>query len=104
MPHDVLLLALLALPFAGSVAAAFFRANARNAEALLAAAIALAAHLLAWTFYPEMSNGQVIRTSVAWLPAFGLDFTLRLDGFAWLFVLLVTGWRPGRTRRRPIRT
>src|SRR5690242_7416793 len=91
MPHAALLLALLALPFAGSVAAAFFPANARNAEAWLAGAVALTAHVLAWTLYPEMSNGQVIRAGASWLPAFGLDFTLRLDGFAWLFVVLVTG-------------
>ena len=65
----MLLLALLALPFAGSVAAAFFPANARNAEAWLAGAIALAAHLLAWSVYPEMSDGQVLRASASWLPA-----------------------------------
>ena len=87
----MLLLALLALPFAGSVAAAFFPANARNAEAWFAGAIALAAHLLTWSVYPEMSDGQVLRAGAAWLPAFGLEFSVRLDGFAWLFVLLVTG-------------
>jgi multicomponent K+:H+ antiporter subunit A len=38
-----------------------------------------------------MARGEVVRLGVAWLPAFGLDFTLRLDGFAWLFALLVTG-------------
>jgi multicomponent K+:H+ antiporter subunit A len=91
MTHNAVLLVLLALPFSGSVAAALFPANARNAEAWLAGGVALAAHLLAWTFYPEMSNGQVIRAGASWLPAFGLDFTLRLDGFAWLFVVLVTG-------------
>ena len=91
MPDDALLLVLLALPFAGSVAAVFFPANARNAEAWLAGAIALAAHALAWTLYPEMADGQVIRAGAAWLPSFGLEFTLRMDGFAWLFVLLVTG-------------
>lgn len=91
MPHDALLLALLVLPFGGSVAAAFLPANARNAEAWLAGGVAVAAQALAWSVYPEMSNGQVLRANAAWLPAFGLDFTLRLDGFAWLFVMLVTG-------------
>src|SRR3546814_19694475 len=32
----------------------------------------------------------VIRSETEWLPAFGLDFTLRMDGFAWLFTVLVT--------------
>src|SRR5687768_8127936 len=81
----------LALPFAGSVAAALLPANARNAEAWLAGAVALAAHALAWSFYPEMSNGQVLRQEFSWLPALGLAFSLRLDGFAWMFTLLVTG-------------
>jgi hypothetical protein len=36
MPHDALLLVLLALPFAGSITAGIFPANARNSEALLA--------------------------------------------------------------------
>ena len=82
---------LLALPFAGSIVAGLFPSNARNREAWLAGAVAIAAHALAWSVYPEMSQGQVLRTGFAWLPALGLDFTLRLDGFAWIFSLLVTG-------------
>jgi len=91
MSNGTLLLALLALPFAGSLAAALFPANARNREAWLAGAVALAVHGLAWTVYPEMANGQVLRLDFAWLPAFGLDFTMRLDGFAWMFAILVSG-------------
>ena len=91
MQHDTLLIALLALPFAGSAVAALLPANARNREAWLAGAVALAAHALAWSVYPEMTNAQVLRLDLAWLPALGLNFTLRLDGFAWMFVILVTG-------------
>jgi multicomponent K+:H+ antiporter subunit A len=91
MLHDLLLVILLGLPFAGSIAAALFPTNARNAEAWLAAAVALAGLAILWIFYPQMSNGEVIRFELAWLPAFGLGFTLRLDGFAWMFGVLVTG-------------
>jgi multicomponent K+:H+ antiporter subunit A len=91
MQHDLLLVMLLGLPFAGSIAAALFPTNARNAEARLAAAVALAGLAILWIFYPQMSNGEVIRFELAWLPAFGLAFTLRLDGFAWMFGVLVTG-------------
>ena len=28
---------------------------------------------------------------IEWMPALGLDFTLRMDGFAWMFAVLVTG-------------
>src|SRR6185503_12314117 len=51
----------------------------------------LAGLAIFWIFYPQMSNGEVIRFELAWLPAFGLGFTLRLDGFAWMFGVLVTG-------------
>jgi multicomponent K+:H+ antiporter subunit A len=86
-----LLALLLALPFAGSVLAACLPANARNAEAWLAGAIALAGLGIAAGFYPHMASGEVVRLTVAWLPLAGLDFTLRMDGFAWLFCMLVTG-------------
>jgi multicomponent K+:H+ antiporter subunit A len=86
-----LLTLLLALPFAGSVLAACLPANARNAEAWLAGAIALAGLGIAAGFYPHMASGEVVRLTVAWLPLAGLDFTLRMDGFAWLFCMLVTG-------------
>ena len=91
MPHDVLLLILLALPFAGSIAAALLPGNARNAEAWLAAAVAIAGLAIACAFYPQMAAGQVARFELDWLPAFGLRFALRMDGFAWMFAGLVTG-------------
>lgn len=37
-----------------------------------------------------MSDGGVVRYSAAWLPQLGLDFSLRMDGFAWIFSMLVT--------------
>jgi multicomponent K+:H+ antiporter subunit A len=88
----VLLVALLSLPFVGSLIAAFLPANARNAEAWLAGGVAVTALLLAASAYPAMSNAQVLRQEIEWLPAFGLAFTLRMDGFAWLFSMLVTGF------------
>jgi multicomponent K+:H+ antiporter subunit A len=91
MTNEALLLLLLCLPFAGSVAAGFFRANARNAEAWLAAAIALAGLGITASFYPEMAADEVARLSVPWVPLAGLELTLRMDGFAWMFCGLVTG-------------
>ena len=61
MSNEALLIALLALPFAGSVAAGLLPANARNREAWLAGAVALAVQGLAWWVYPEMAHGQVLR-------------------------------------------
>jgi hypothetical protein len=33
----------------------------------------------------------VIREAYPWLPAAGLEFVIRIDGFAWMFAMLVTG-------------
>src|SRR5690606_14119302 len=61
------------------------------AEAWLAGFVALAASIVVWTFYPEMAKGEVVRLELPWLPMLGVNFMLRMDGFAWMFTLLVTG-------------
>src|SRR3712207_6727246 len=91
MPHDTLLIAVLTLPFAGSCLAALLRTNARNAEAWLAGAIALIGLARVAAAYPRVIEGGAIRHRVEWIPDLGLEFVLRLDGFAWVFAMLVTG-------------
>ncbi|MGH6885400.1 MAG: proton-conducting transporter membrane subunit, partial [Geminicoccales bacterium] len=91
MSHATILLLLLGLPFAGSLLAAFLPTNARNQEAWLAGTVAFAGLLLALTCYPVIAAGAVLRAEVEWLPSLGLNFTLRMDGFAWMFTVLVTG-------------
>ncbi|MFL5283252.1 MAG: monovalent cation/H+ antiporter subunit A, partial [Rhodopila sp.] len=91
MPDDILLIALVALPFAGSCTAALLPANARNAEAWLAGIVTFASLALVAPAFPSIANGQSIRTTIEWLPDLGLNFTLRMDGFAWLFAVLITG-------------
>ncbi len=91
MAPELLLIVLAALPFAGSVVAALLPANARNAEAWLAGAVAVAGVVVAIILYPALADGAVLHFKVAWMPIKGADFNLRLDGFAWLFSLLITG-------------
>jgi multicomponent K+:H+ antiporter subunit A len=55
---ETLLIATIALPFAGSCLAALFRANARNAEAYLAGVVALIALLLVIATYPDVVVGE----------------------------------------------
>jgi multicomponent K+:H+ antiporter subunit A len=90
-PNEMLLLLLLALPFVGSVIAALLPANARHIEAWLAGAVALAGLALSASFYPAVAENGVVRSEIPWLPAQGLDLVVRMDGFAWLFAMLVTG-------------
>ncbi|AKK00815.1 MULTISPECIES: monovalent cation/H+ antiporter subunit A [Pseudomonas] len=85
------LIVLLLLPFIGSCVAALLPHNARNAESLLAGLVALVGTVQVALLYPQIADGGVIRETYSWLPSLGLDFVLRLDGFAWLFSLLVLG-------------
>ena len=76
MSYETLLIAVLALPFAGSCIAALLKANARNAEAWLAGAAALGGLALTGAAYPRVVGGGVIRIALDWVPDLGLDFTL----------------------------
>lgn len=91
MSHEFLLTVLLVLPFAGSVAAMLFPVNARNAEAWLAGAVTLGALIITLSFYADVANNDVVRATFEWLSAYRLDFVLRVDGYAWLLAVLVTG-------------
>jgi multicomponent K+:H+ antiporter subunit A len=82
---------MLVLPFAGSALAALFPPNARDAEAWLAGAVALGGLILGVVCYSSVAAGGVIRSEIEWIPTLGLGFTLRMDGFAWLFAMLVNG-------------
>jgi len=86
-----LLIVLFALPFGGSCLAALFPTNARNAEAYLAGGVALAALVILVATYPQVVSGGVVQYKAAWVPELGLEFNLRLDGFAWVLAALVTG-------------
>jgi multicomponent K+:H+ antiporter subunit A len=86
----MLLVWILILPFAGSLCAAFLPSNARNAEAWLAGLVALACAVLTATLYPQIATGTVVRMGVPWVPTLGLELSLRMDGYAWLFAMLIT--------------
>ncbi|MEB0205895.1 monovalent cation/H+ antiporter subunit A [Pseudomonas sp. CCC3.1] len=85
------LIVLLLLPFIGSCLAAVLPHNARNSESLLAGLIALIGTVQVAMLYPQIAHGGVIREEFMWLPSLGLNFVLRMDGFAWLFSILVLG-------------
>jgi multicomponent K+:H+ antiporter subunit A len=90
MPDQLYLIALVALPFAGSCFAAVLGTNARNAEAYLAGAVAFACLIVVVATYPRVVGGGVVHYQVAWIPELGLDFKLRMDGFAWALAALIT--------------
>ncbi|MEX5494068.1 monovalent cation/H+ antiporter subunit A [Pseudomonas asgharzadehiana] len=85
------LIVLLLLPFIGSCLAALLPHNARNTESLLAGLVALVGTVQVALLYPQVAYGGVIREEFMWLPSLGLNIVLRMDGFAWLFSMLVLG-------------
>ncbi|MCM2377480.1 monovalent cation/H+ antiporter subunit A [Pseudomonas marginalis] len=85
------LIVLLLLPFIGSCLAALLPHNARNTESLLAGLVALVGTIQVALLYPQIAHGGVIREEFMWVPSLGLNFVLRMDGFAWLFSMLVLG-------------
>ena len=91
MSTEMLLLsALVALPFVGSLIAGLFPSNARNAEAWLTGGVAFTCLAIAVSLYGEIVERSVIRVELPWLPELGLNLLLRLDGYAWSFVVLIS--------------
>ena len=88
---DVHLAALLLLPFAGSLVTALVPTRARTVLAGIAGVVAAGAAVAFAALFPRVQGGGVVREELRWLPSAGVDLVLRLDGFAWMFALLVTG-------------
>lgn len=89
--REAMLILLVLLPFVGSAVIGFFRSTAKNNEAWFAGAVALSGLLFTIMLYPAISGGNTVRMDIAWLPEWGLNLTLRMDGLSWLFALLITG-------------
>ena len=85
------LIYLILLPFIGSLLAAVLPANARNTESTLAGLIALFCTVQAALYFPHIAEGGVLHQQIDWLPALGLNIVIRMDGFAWMFSMLVLG-------------
>ncbi|MDD9709488.1 monovalent cation/H+ antiporter subunit A [Seohaeicola sp. SP36] len=91
MIEENLLLILVGLPFAAAIASSTVSTTAHGAAAwvsglLLAAGLGVLALL-----HATIRAGQVLRTTLEWVPSMGLNLTFRMDGFVWLFVTLVFG-------------
>ena len=90
MDHYPLLL-IVALPFLAGLAAILLPTDSRTPVTWLAALTTLGCLALTLSLYPAVSGGEAIRQKIEWMPSLGLDLTLRMDGFAWIFALLVSG-------------
>ncbi len=84
------LAALLLLPFLGSVLTALLPTRARSELAACAGFVSAGAAVWVISLFPGVRDGGVIRETISWVPSLGLDLVLRLDGFAWMFAVLIT--------------
>ncbi|WP_439533204.1 monovalent cation/H+ antiporter subunit A [Polymorphobacter sp.] len=88
---DALLFGLIVLPFIAAGFAALAGAASRTLAAVVAAGAMLAGVLMLVALAPPVFAGQTLLATIAWLPDWGLDLALRLDGLGLLFVLLIDG-------------
>lgn len=91
MPDNILPSTILGLPFAAAVLVWLLRSRGRNLAVWLMTGTALLGLLLSLWLYPAVAGGGELRQVMPWAPGLGLDLVLRVDGFGWLFMLLVCG-------------
>ncbi len=91
MPDNALPSAILCLPFVAAVVAWLMRGRGHSRAAWLMTGTALLGLALSLWLYPAIAAGDVLRQTIPWAPSLGLDLVLRVDGFAWLFMLLICG-------------
>ncbi|TDK29945.1 monovalent cation/H+ antiporter subunit A [Luteimonas terrae] len=82
---------LLALPFVLALVVALSANASRRTHAWLAGLVPLLGLTLLGLLAGDVFDGSILKTQYAWIPEAGLDFSLRVDGLAWTFALLVLG-------------
>ena len=88
---EILLVLLVAAPFAASLVTAGLKRHARNTAASLAVAAMLASLGLAVALSAEITASAPVRFAADWAPSLGLEFSLRASGFGWIFLMLISG-------------
>src|SRR4051794_3518139 len=95
MPFPILT-TLIALPVAGAVGLLFVRdeekneALIRNIALVVSTLVFLETLLLWWRFNPASADFQFVER-YAWMPAFGIDYSVGVDGIS-LLLLVLTGF------------
>ena len=91
MVEQNLLLLLVLTPFVSAALAATLPVGSRNAETWLAGLTMVIALAILAVLFPAVAEGGRIIGTFDWASSIGLDLTFRIDGFAWLFMVLVAG-------------
>ncbi len=80
---------LLAIPFLLAVCVALQGRASRRLIGWLTATAPIGGLALLAGFTPHVLRGDWPRAVLTWAPQLGLDFSLRLDGLAWMFALMI---------------
>jgi multicomponent K+:H+ antiporter subunit A len=86
-----LLLILVALPFLAALAASTLSTTAHGAAAWVSGLLLAVGLGILAVLHGTIVEGEVVRSTVRWVPSLGLDLVFRMDGFAWLVATLVFG-------------
>ncbi len=86
-----MLVLLLVIPFVLALLVGLLPDHQRRPAAWLAGLAPVAGLVLLGLMTPDVMSGEGVRSLVPWIPAMGLDLSLRLDGLAWMFAGLVLG-------------
>jgi len=82
---------IIALPFLGILLPLLAERLGRSACAVAAGLAPLAALVLLLSQQSAVFAGELLKVKLDWLPALGLNLSLRLDGLGFLFALLILG-------------
>ncbi len=85
-----LLLLVVFLPFLASIVVLSVPAVRGGLAGWLAGGVAFLLFALNLAFFPAISSGRVLTHVVQWMPEYGLELKLRMDGYSWLFATLIT--------------
>ncbi|GAA0868609.1 monovalent cation/H+ antiporter subunit A [Brevundimonas basaltis] len=86
-----MLFLLALLPLIGALAPALAIRRGRNAAALAAGAVTLAALVVLAGMAPGVMDGETVRAGVPWIPALGLNANLFLDPLGLMFAGMILG-------------
>ena len=82
---------LLALPFVLALVVGLSANASRRTYAWLAGLAPLLGLAILVLLAGDVFDGTILKTQYAWIPEAGLDLSLRMDGLAWTFALMVLG-------------
>src|SRR5690625_1860420 len=84
------LVLILVLPFVGSLISAFLPTTKRVVHTVIAVVTALLCAFCTFSYLPNFVQNQVETVQTMWIPSEHIQLILRLDGFAWLFSVIIT--------------